>query len=365
MSTSALLTRRGAVAAAEPDQGVAAHYGEPVAEQRALEAGRGIVDLSHLGVITVSGSDRFTWLHSITTQHLTALETGVSTEMLVLDPHGRIEHAAAVLDDGERTWLITEAGTAAGLTAYLESMRFAMRVEVATHPDLAVLGTSAQGPDLQGRVQWRDPWPVEATGSTRYGPPDHEHPGAQWQASLWILERESLPEQVAAAEADGAVLAGMWAWEAMRVATWRPRLAKEVDSRAIPHELDWLRTAVHLEKGCYRGQETVARVFTMGRPPRRLTMLHLDGSEHITPKAGAAVRHGDKDVGRITTVVRHHELGPVALAVLKRSLDPEATLHVEDLAAAQEVIATPEGIGTGRPPPQPRPKPNPALRRRP
>ncbi|MGC0249905.1 YgfZ/GcvT domain-containing protein [Pseudactinotalea sp. Z1748] len=366
MSASALMSRQGAVAAADPDEGVAAHYGEPMHEQRALEQGRAVVDLSHRGVVTVTGADRLTWLHSITSQHLNALEPGVSTEMLVLDPHGRVEHAAAVIDDGATTWLITESGTAAGLVAYLESMKFAMRVEVGTRTDLAVLGTSAHGPTIDGAlIQWRDPWPVTAPGSTRYGPDDHEHPGAQWQGTLWLVQREDLPAAASAAEGAGARLAGVWAWEALRVATWRPRHARECDERTIPHELDWLRTAVHLEKGCYRGQETIARVFTMGRPPRRLTMLHLDGSEHITPDPGATIMHGEREVGRVTSVVRHHELGPVALAVLKRSVDPEATLSVEGLAAGQETIVTPEGFGTGRPPPQDRPRPNPALRRRP
>lgn len=366
MTTSVLLSRPGAVAATATDPGVAAHYGEPMHEQRALERGTAVVDLSNRGVLSVAGEDRLTWLHSITSQHISGLEAGMSTELLVLDPNGRIEHAAAVLDDGERTWLITEGATAPDLVSYLESMRFAMRVEVRAHPELAVLGTSAHGPDLPAALlQWRDPWPVTATGSTRYGPEDHTHPGAQWQAAMWVLPRADIDTQVQALQRDGTRLAGIWAWEAIRVATWRPRHALDVDERAIPHELDWLRTAVHLEKGCYRGQETIARVFTLGRPPRRLTLLHLDGSEHTTPEVGAAVRNGDRDVGRITTVVRHHEMGPLALALIKRSVDPQATLDVEGMSAAQEVIVNPEGFGTGRPPPQDRPRPNPALRRRP
>ena len=78
-------------------------------------------------------------------------------------------------------------------------------------------------------------------------------------------------------------LAGIWAAEALRVAAWRPRLGFETDHRTIVHEVDWLRTAVHLHKGCYRGQETVARVHNLGRPPRRLVFLHLDGSGHVLP----------------------------------------------------------------------------------
>lgn len=377
MTASPLLSRRGAVAAAGPDEGVAAHYGEPMHEQRHLERGRAVVDLSHLGVVTVGGSDRLSWLHTITSQHVSGLEAGQSTEVLVLDPNGRIEIAAAALEDGERTWLITEANTTTALVDYLESMKFAMRVEVSSRTDAAVLGTAAQGPKVPGALaQWLDPWPVTATGTTRYGPADHDHPGAQWQAALWIVARDEMEAAVDGARSPaqdatgakggtGVSLAGVWAWEALRVAAWRPRHAREVDERTIPHELDWLRTAVHLEKGCYRGQETIARVFTLGRPPRRLTMLHLDGSEHTTPEVGARVLNGEKDVGYITSVVRHHELGPVALAVLKRSVDPDLTLSADGLAASQEVIVSPEGLGTGRPPPQPRPRPNPALRRRP
>lgn len=367
--TSELLSRRGAVAAAAPDEGVAAHYGEPAAEQRALERGTAIVDLSHLGVITVTGSDRLTWLHSITSQHLQTLQPGTSTELLVLDPHGRIEHTAAVIDDGTTAWLITEAGGGTALMGFLESMTFAMRVEVAARDDVAVIGTSAHGPDLSGLApvlgQWADPWPVTPSESTRYGPPDHEHAGAQWQAALWLLPSDEVAGVVAAAEAAGSRLAGAWAWEAMRVATWRPRLAREVDERAIPHELDWLRSAVHLHKGCYRGQETIARVFALGRPPRRLVFVHLDGSEHTLPEPGTPVRSGEKDVGVLTSVVRHHELGPVGLALVKRSLDPEAELIIGGVAAAQEVVVGVEGFGTGRPPPRQAPKPNPALRRRP
>lgn len=363
--TSPLLLAPGAVAATGVDEGVAAHYGEPLREQRALESGKALVDLSHMGVLTVTGADRLTWLHAITSQHLTGLEPGTCTELLVLDPHGRIEHAAAVVDDGDTTWLLTEGSRAQGLVQYLESMRFAMRVDVAAREDLAVLGSSADAGELAESLkddtvqQWRDPWPVTGAGSTRYGPPDHQHPGAQWQAALWVVPRETL------AKYTGARLAGVWAWEALRVAAYRPRLAMDVDERAIPHELDWLRSAVHLEKGCYRGQETIARVFTMGRPPRRLVLLHLDGSEHTLPDAGAELIAGGRAVGKLTTVVRHHELGPIALGLIKRNTDPEAELTAGGVAASQETIVSPEGFGTNRPPPRDTPKPNPALRRRP
>ena len=108
---------------------------------------------------------------------------------------------------------------------------------------------------------------------------------------------------------------------------------------------------MHLRKGCYRGQETVARVQNLGQPPRRLVFLHLDGSGHELPAVGAEVRSGavageadsGRAVGRLTSVARHHELGPIGLAVVKRSVDPAETFTVDATAAAQEVVVAPGG----------------------
>ncbi|WP_024286761.1 folate-binding protein YgfZ [Cellulomonas sp. KRMCY2] len=353
--TSPLLQRHGAVAAGGADAGVGWHYGDPTAEQRALAAGGAVVDLSYLGVVTVTGPDRLSWLHSITSQQLVDLLPRTSTETLVLSPHGHIEHAAGVVDDGTTTWLVTEAAGAAGLASWLGSMRFMMRVEVADVTDRwAALGEPIDaegGPDEP--VTWRDPWPRTLPGGTRYGPADDEHPGAERPWRIVLVPRADLAAAVAEREATGWRLAGTWASEAARVAAWRPRMAAEVDHRTIPHELDWLRTAVHLHKGCYRGQETVARVHNLGRPPRRLVMLHLDGSGHLLPRPGAEVSLAGRVIGAVASVARHHELGPIALAVVKRSADTEADLLVAcdggDVAAGQEVVVPGEGLSVDRP----------------
>ncbi len=355
---SPLLARSGAVAASGPDEGVAWHYGDPTGEQRALEAGGAVVDQSHLGVVSVEGPDRLTWLHAITSQHLERLAPHVSTETLVLSPHGHVEHAAAVVDDGSTTWLITE--TAPALAAWLDSMRFTRRVEVADVTDRwAALGEAVAQDGVDGESPtWHDPWPTTAPGSTRYGPADAEHPGRDRAWRLVLVPRDRLAAEIATREQAGWRLAGTWATEALRVEAWRPRAATEVDHRTIPHELDWLRTAVHLDKGCYRGQETIARVHNMGRPPRRLAMLHLDGSGHLVPRPGAPVRVEEREVGHVTTVARHHVLGPVALAVLKRSAPTDAELLVDceggAVAAGQEVVVPAEGVSTDRPAPRPR-----------
>ena len=353
---SALLGRRGAVAAAGPDEGVAWHYGDPTAEQRALAAGGAVVDLSHGGVVRVAGPDRLTWLHSITSQHLLGLAPRTSTELLVLSPQGHIEHAAGVVDDGEATWLLTEGSHAAPLAGWLDRMKFTLRVEIDdVTQQWATIGEPVDAEGGEGEpITWRDPWPRTLPGGTRYGPEDAAHPGAGRAWRLVLVPRDRLVAAVAEREAAGWRLAGTWAAEAARVEAWRPRLATEVDHRSIPHELDWMRTAVHLEKGCYRGQETVARVHNLGRPPRRLVMLHLDGSGHLLPERGAEVRVEDRVVGTVTSVARHHELGPVALAVIKRSAPTDVELVVDceggGVAAGQEVVVPGEGVPVTRPP---------------
>ncbi|MDD9207213.1 glycine cleavage T C-terminal barrel domain-containing protein [Georgenia sp. 10Sc9-8] len=353
---SPLLSRPGAVAGSGPDAGVAFHLGDPVHEQRALERGQAVVDLSHLGVVTVSGPDRISWLTTLSSQQLTGMTPGTSTELLLLAVHGQIEHAVAVQDDGTRTWLITEREDVEPLRAFLDRMRFMLRVEVTVEDQVAVLGTAAGGwqylPAEPSVLTWNDPWPRTGPGGTTYGPPDAEHPGIDIHRALTLVRRERLTDAVEgflATAGPRARVAGTWAWEALRVEAWRPRFGCEVDERALPHELDWLRTGVHLEKGCYRGQETVARVINLGRPPRRLVMLHLDGSEHLMPEAGAEVSDGRRVVGRVTSAVRHAELGPVALALVKRSVPAGTTLDVDGVAAAQEIIVPPDGVSAASP----------------
>ncbi|MBC7290338.1 MAG: folate-binding protein, partial [Actinotalea sp.] len=278
------------------------------------------------------------------------------TDPLVHRPPGHVEHAAAVVDDGTTTWLISE--TAPALAAWLDRMRFMMRVEVAdVTADWAAVGEPVDAEGAEGEpVTWRDPWPRTLPGGTRYGAPDDEHPGADHAWRLVLVPRADLADAVAAREAAGWRLAGTWATEALRVEAWRPRFSHEVDHRTIPHEVDWLRTAVHLHKGCYRGQETVARVHNLGRPPRRLVMLHLDGSGHLLPEVGAEVSLAGRPVGVVTSVARHHELGPVALAVVKRGADPAADVLVAcdggDVSAAQEPVVPGEGVSADRPAPR-------------
>ena len=285
--TSPLLSRPGAVPADPPDAGVAAHYGDPYAEQRRLEHGAALVDLSHRPVVRIAGPDRLSWLHSLLTQSLTSLPPGQWTSALVLSPQGHVEHALHLVDDGEAVLAHVEPGTAEPLVDFLRRMQFLLRVDVR---------------DVT------EQWAVVADPAPR------------------LVAREDL------AAYDGE-LAGVAAWEALRVAARSPRLGLDTDHRTLPHEVGWLTSAVHLDKGCYRGQETVARVHNLGRPPRRLVLLHLDGSDSELPATGDDVTLDGRTVGRVGTAVRHHELGPVALALVKRTVADGAELLAGAVAA--------------------------------
>ncbi|MCU1438478.1 MAG: hypothetical protein JWP66_1565 [Naasia sp.] len=341
-TASPLLGLPGAVDDAGRDAGVPAHYGNPLGEQRSLAAGEAIVQLPR-GVVTVAGPDRLSWLDSLTSQRLTGLPVGASAESLLLDPQGRVEHDLRVVDDGETAWLLVERGEAAALAAFLHRMRFMLRVEVTDRSaDVAVLGRMGEGLPVPAIVVWHDPWSAVAPGGVGYAA-EAGHPGADWQWRESVIPVAALAGVADAARRGEVRVAGFRAAEALRIAAWRPRLGVDTDERTIPHEVDWLRSAVHLTKGCYRGQETVAKVHNLGRPPRRLVMLNLDGSEGVPIPAGASVVDAaGTELGTVTSSALHHELGPIALAIIKRSAAADAPLRVladgVAVAAAQEII---------------------------
>jgi hypothetical protein len=340
---SPLLSRPGAVEATGPDAGVAAHYGEPLREQRALAAGTAVVDLSHRGVVTVAGPDRLSWLNTLSSQQVAALKPGESSELLLLSVQGRIDFDARVIDDGGTTWLIVEAAEAASLADYLNRMKFMLRVEIAdVSADWSVVGSTRAVPEWSAYLAWQDPWPHVSAGGYSYANVSEEnHPGLERPWFEYLIPAAELEDALA-----GRALAGVLAAEALRIAAWRPRIGAETDDKTIPHELDLLRTAVHLAKGCYKGQETIARVHNLGHPPRRLVFLQLDGSQHTLPAAGSPVLAGERKVGTVTSVAQHYEMGPVALAVVKRSVAPDEILTVldgdEPYPAAQELIVAPD-----------------------
>ena len=363
--------------------GATPHFGDPSGEQWALEGGRALVRRPDLAVIAVSGADRLTWVTSLASQIVTDLVPGVSRELLILSPEGRVEHWAGASDDGEALHLIVERSDLSGFVAFLDSMRFALRVSVAER-DVVVFSSVRAGANTPEAVAglpghlwtWEDPWPGVVEGGAAYFQGER-HPGARTPMMFHAVSRDAADEFEVAWLADGAVSgaaeahaapscapaaglssvsssvsspaggkrrrAGYLAWEAMRIAAWKPRLGRETDARAIPPEVDWLRSAVHTTKGCYRGQETIARVINLGRPPRRLTYLQLDGSRGDLPAPGTPITVGGRQVGVITSSARHADEGPIALALIARAVPVSTVFDIDGVAAAQEEIVPVHG----------------------
>ncbi|MEI7541199.1 MAG: folate-binding protein [Actinomycetes bacterium] len=289
-----------------PDKGAIWHFGEPVKEQRAIEAGSAWADLSHLSVVAVSGEDRLKWLHDLTTQFLNDLTVGIWKSAMILDPQGHVEYQFNLVDDGTTTWLVLDPGYAETLVAYLTKMKFMLKVDVRdATSEYAVMRAPGATTEIGGPFA--------------------------------LVPRNEIA-QMAQTFSAVATQVGTWALDAERVAAHRPRIGFETDHKSIPNELGVLNGAVHMNKGCYRGQETVAKIFNLGNPPRRLVMLHLDGSDVGFPATGTKVENEGVVVGFIGTVARHHELGTIALAMIKRNTPTDATLTIDGIPASQQVI---------------------------
>ncbi|MFM8405552.1 MAG: YgfZ/GcvT domain-containing protein, partial [Actinomycetota bacterium] len=279
------------------DKGAIWHFGEVAKEQRALAEGKAWADLSHRSVMEISGQDRLMWLHSLTTQHLEKLEPGVWKEALILDPHGHVEQQISLVDDGTSTFLHLDREYAPALLDYLVKMKFMLRVDVKDVSDAyAIIKAPGKSDDIGGPYA--------------------------------LVPRTEL-SATTAAFASANLQVGIWAIEAERIAQGRARIGFDVDYKSIPNELGLLNKAVHMNKGCYRGQETVAKVFNLGHPPRRLVLLHLDGSSVDIPSHGDAVMYEGKEIGFVGSIARHYEFGPIALAVIKRMTPADAVLEVK------------------------------------
>ncbi|MEP7021050.1 MAG: folate-binding protein [Pseudonocardiales bacterium] len=329
-----------AVPAPGIDSTIPWHYGDPLREQRILSTRAGVIDRTNRDVLTVSGEERLSWLHTICTQHVAALADGDSTQSLVLSPHGHVEQHWQVTELGGVVWIDTEPGAASTVLGYLQMMRFLKRVESAdVSADWAVVSLVGPGTvDVLSAANLPVPEADRAIALPGGGFVRRmSWPGAD--AADLIIARTNAAATIETLRGAGAERAGIWAFEALRIEARQPRLGFETDHRTIPHEVGWIGPAVHLDKGCYRGQETVARVQNLGKPPRRLVLLHLGGESDELPPAGTPVElAGGRAVGFLGTAVHHHELGPIALAVIKRSLADDTELTV---------LGSPVAIDTG------------------
>lgn len=332
---SVLLDTHGAVAGEDEDTAVANHYGDPLREQRQLAEHAAYVDRSHREILTVEGADRLRWLNDLSSQKLVDLADGAVTETLVLSITGHVEHHAHVTELAGTVWLDVEPGAGAALFAFLDSMQFNLKVEPREVTDewalLSLAGAESHAV-LAGLAI-----PVPDAGQALPLPDGgwvRAYPGP---ASYDLLVKRGDIKAWADRLADaGASPAGIGAYEALRIEARRPRHGFETDHKTIPNELSWIRSAVHLSKGCYRGQETVARVHNLGRPPRRVALVHLDGVSEALPERRTEVTVDGKNVGSVSSAAWHYELGPIALLTLKRSVPDDAALLVAGSMAAIE-----------------------------
>lgn len=347
---SPILSVSGAVPGTpgSPDAAVAWHYGDPLGEQKAAAERVAIVDRSHRFVLNITGAERLSWLHTITSQHVANLGDRHSAENLDLDLNGRVLHHFVLTDLDATVWIDTEADRGPELLAFLSKMVFwadAKPAEASDHAVLSLLGprvtalTETLGLDELPGVY--EAVPLEGGGFLRRMP----WPSAD--SFDLIVPRERLAAWWSRLTDAGAEPAGMWAFEALRVAAVRPRIGLDTDERTIPHEARWIGGvtefgAVHLDKGCYRGQETVARVHNLGKPPRNLVLLHLDGSADERPAVGDDVTAGGRTIGRVGTVIDHYEFGPIALALVKRSIPADTPLTAGSAAAAIDPDSVPD-----------------------
>ena len=323
------------------DQDIPWHFGNPLAEQKSLAAGAAVVELSNRPVIKLTGPDRLTWLDSISSHSVAKLVPGESATTLILSPHGHIEHELHVIAGEDICYLIVEADSATELIDYLTKMKFMSRVEIELAADLVVVFEPIR--EIADQPTWLTPLEFGELGLTNAGS------SAGGDQSRYLLPRPAkfigreviLPKSELSNYLSGKELAGSWAYNALRIAAGVPRM-KDVDHKTLPHEIGLIGPGVHLSKGCYRGQETVARLHNLGKPPRRLTLLYLEAGDNQLPQHGDLVQLEDAEVGVICSTAQHYEFGPIALALIKRSTAADVTLRVNNQAATQELLVNPE-----------------------
>lgn len=280
-----------------PDAGLIWHFGHPLAEQRRLAAGVGVVALENRQVLRLSGSERVAFLNALTTN---LFDNAASA--FVLDANGRIIHELHGAHAGDNLFIWTYDS---GLDAYLQAMKFWTKVTI-TNENLGVYFVGST---------------VKVDGIEL----DYGIPGGR----IVLAEPGTLHPD-----------AGVWAFDALRIAAGIPRFGVDTDTSTIPNELGLYATS--LNKGCYPGQETVAKINNLGRPPRRLVRLSLDGSVNRLPEIGQPMTLDGKTVGFVGASAYHYEAGPIALGLVKRSVDVEAPLSVAGIAATQEPLVDPE-----------------------
>jgi folate-binding protein YgfZ len=301
-------------------------------EYRALTEGCGLVDRAGRGRLALTGPDRREFLHGQITQDIETLEPGHGRYAALLTHKGKMLSDMRVLDLGDELLLSCER---AGLQEIFNMIRrYKLGADVELHKRTLEMGElSLIGPDAR-----------RVAGAAELGPDEHDNVRARLGEHDVILVATDLGVDVfCAAEATegvrgtllaaGAVEVGEAAAELVRVESGRPRYGIDLDDNVIPQEAGLNERAVSFTKGCYVGQETVARLFYRGKPNRHLRGLKL--SAEVEP--GTPLLLGEKEVGRVTSVAVSPALGPIGLALVRRQAEPGSTITAGEDATAEVV----------------------------
>ena len=300
-------------------------------DQEILRTGCGLLDRSDRGKLALTGPEAKSFLHGQVTNDVEGLSPGEGCYAAFLNPKGKMQGDLRILDTGDELWLDTEREALQPLFTMIHRYKLGS--------DLELHKRTLQ----QGLLSLIGPHAREIAGAEDLAPTEHANAQAQIDGIPVLLvatdagvdlvtDAERTQELADALRARGARDVAEGAAEALRVQRGRPRFGREMDESTIPQEAGINERAVSFTKGCYVGQETVARLHYRGKPNRHLRGLRLSGPA----ETGAELRLGDKVVGRVGTVA-----GERALAIVRREAEPGATLTVGEGEARAEVVELP------------------------
>jgi tRNA-modifying protein YgfZ len=294
-----------------------------------LERPRGFVD--------VLGADAAEYLQGQLTNDVEALATGEGQYAALLDRKGHMQADLRVLRVADDALLLdTEPETVAAVLRHLTMYSIGRDVTV-TDAGTERAQISLIGPRA-AEIAATPPLPEFATEPTQVAGVDALAVGTRDGIDLLFpaAERERV---LGALTGAGAVEVSAEAAEILRVEAGVPRFGAEMDAGTMPAEAGIVEDAVSFTKGCYIGQETVARLHYKGRPNRHLRGLRLSGAA----APGAALRLGEKEVGTLGGSVVSPALGPIGLAIVRREAEPGTELAVGEDGVTAEVVALPFG----------------------
>ena len=293
------------------------------AQYRQLREECGLVERPGRGLLIVSGAEAAEYLQGQLTNDTEAIEPGRWIYAALLDRKGHMQADMRVLRPGEgpELWLDLEPEGLAAASRHLQMYKIGREAEVVDASDEDTL-LSLIGP--------------KATEVAR----GVESPSLRTEAGVDLIvpagERDRIRDALLAA---GAVEVSPEAAEILRIEAGRPRFGAEMGTETMPAEAGIVEQAVSFTKGCYIGQETVARLHYKGKPNR-----HLRGLRFSAPaRPGEALRAGEKEVGRVGGAAVSPALGPIGLAILRREAEPGASLAVGEDGVTAEVVALPFG----------------------